>query len=73
MWKACSGRNWQDIKCPALSRWEHVCEAVQHMVKYKAQWLSVTQYIIDMNNVDTNKNDIESYLYSYLNKDILYA
>ena len=73
MWKACSASNWQDIKCPVLLRWEHVGEAVQHIVKYKVQWLLVSQYIIDMNNVGTNKNDIASYLYSYLNEDVLYA
>ena len=55
MWKACSAVSWQDIKCPVLSRWEHVGEAVQHIAKYKVQWLLVSQYIIDMNNVDTNK------------------
>jgi len=46
---------------------------VEHVVKYKEQWLIVAQNIIDMNNVRRNKNDIGSYIYSYLNEDILYA
>ena len=56
-----------------LSRWEHVGESVQHFVQYKEQWISVSQYIIDVNNVGTNKNGISFYPYSYLNEDILYA
>ena len=44
-----------------------------HVQKYYDNWITVSQYIIDMNNVGISKNDIFSYLYSYLNKDMLYA
>ena len=73
IWQIATGSTWEDIKCPVLSRWEHVGEAVQHVVKYKEQWLLVAQYVIDMNNVESKNNDIASYLFSYLNEDILYA
>ena len=73
MWRLITRQTWEDIKCPVLSRWEHVRESVQHVVKYKQQWLSVAQHIININNVETNKNGIASYLFSYLNEDLLYA
>ena len=31
------------------------------------------QYIIDINNTDTNKNMIASYLHLYLNENMLFA
>ena len=61
------------MKCPVLSRWERVGEAVEHVVKYKEQWLVMTRKISDMNNVGTYKDDISSYLYSYLKEDVIYA
>jgi len=73
IWQIATGSTWENIKCPLLTRWEHVGELVEHVVKYKEQWLIVAQNIIDMNNVRRNKNDIGSYIYSYLNEDILYA
>ena len=33
----------------------------------------IARYIIGMHNAGTNKNDIASYLYSYLKEDVLYA
>ena len=36
------------------------------MEKYKEQWMLITRYIITINNVGTNKNDIASYIFSYL-------
>ena len=73
MWRLATGSNWEDMKCPVLSHWEHVGEAVEYVVKYKEQWLVMTRKISDMNNVGTNKNDISSYLYSYLKEDVIYA
>ena len=73
MWRLATTTTWKDMKCPVLSRWEHVGEAAQHVVKYKEQWMLIAKYIIDMHNVGTNKNDIASYLYSYLKEDMLYA
>ena len=73
MWILATGTIWVDIKCPVLSRWEHVGEASQHVEKYKNEWISMATYIIQMNNVGTNKNDIASYLYSYLKEDVLYS
>ena len=68
-----TGSNWEDMKFPVLSRWEHMGEAVEHIVKYKEQWLVMTRKISNINNVSTNKNDTSSYLYSYLKEDVLYA
>ena len=73
IWLLSTGLKWVDIKCPVLSRWEHVGEAAAHLKKNFMNWITVSLYIIDLNNVGTNKNDIASYLYSYLNKDMLYA
>ena len=73
LWLLSTGSVWVDMKCPVLSRWEHVGEAIQHVKKNKEEWMLMSQYIIDMNNVGTNKNDIASYLYSYLKEDILIA
>ena len=61
------------MKCPVLSRWEHVGEASNHLELNYDEWLIVCQYIIDMNKADTNANTIASYLYSYLNEDMLYS
>ena len=68
-----TGTKWVDIKYPVLSRWEHVGEAVTHLKANYKHWITVSQYIIDLNNVGTNKNDIASYLFSYLKEDMLYA
>ena len=73
MWELATETTWKDMKCPVLSRWEHVGEAIQHVVEYKRQWILVSQNIIKMNNVGTNKNDIASYIYSYLKEDVLFA
>ena len=73
MWKIVTGTEWVDIKCPILSRWEHVGEAAEHVLKYKEQWIKMCETIIQMNNVGTNKNDISSYLFSYLHEPMLIA
>ena len=57
MWRIAIVRNWKDMNCPVLSRWEHVGEAVQHMVTYTDQWMSMSRYIIAINNVGKNKCD----------------
>ena len=61
------------MKCPVLSRWEHVDKAAAHLKNNFKNWITVSLYIIDLNNVGTNKNNISSYLYFYINKDMLYA
>ena len=43
------------------------------MKKYLNSRMIVTQYITDLNNVGTNKNDIVSYLFSYPKEDMLFA
>ena len=73
MWLIATGTTWKDISCPVMSRWQHVGEGAQHIEKYRKEWLVMCQYICDLNNVGTVKNDISSYLYSYLNEDILIA
>ena len=73
MWHHITGQSWKDIKCPVLSRWEHVGEYIEHVVQYKTHWILVSQYIVNINNVGSNKNDIASYLFSYLKEDVLFA
>ena len=73
VWILGTGTKWVNIKCPVLSRWEHVGEAAAHLKTNYKHWITVSQYIIDLKNVGTNKNDIASYLFSYLKEDMLYA
>ena len=73
MWLIATGTTWKDISCPVMSCWQHVGEGVQHLKKYRNEWLVMCQYICDLNNVGKVKNDIASYLYSYLDEDILMA
>ena len=68
-----TGTTWVDITCPVLSRSEHIGEAAQHVEKYTNEWISMATYIIQMSNVGMNKNNIASYLYSYLKQDVLYS
>ena len=32
IWRIATASTWKDMACPVLSRWEHVGEAVQHVV-----------------------------------------
>jgi hypothetical protein len=73
LWEVSTGVKWVDAKCPVLSRWEHVGEATSHLKTHKGNWLTVCSYIIGMNNVGTSKNDVASYLYSYLNEKMLWS
>ena len=73
MWVIATGTMWKDISCPVLSHWQHVGEGAQHIKKYRKVWITICQYICDLNNVGKIKNDIASYLYSYLNEDMLMA
>ena len=73
MWLLATGTTCVNISCSVLSRWGHIGEAAQNVEKYKNEWMSMTTYIIQMNNVGTNKNNISSYLYSYLKQDVMYA
>ena len=73
MWILATGSTWVDIKYPVLSRWEHVGEAAQHVEKYNNKWIRMAAYVIQMSNVGMNKNNIASYLYSYLKQDVLYS
>ena len=73
MWLIATEITWKDISCSLMSCWQHVGEGVQHLKKYRNEWLVMCQYICDLNNVGKVKNDIASYLYSYLNEDMLVA
>ena len=73
LWTLATGSAWEDISCPVLSRWEHVGDGANHIKKYYNEWLVMSQYIINTNNVGKSKNDVASYLHSYLNEDMLKA
>ena len=73
MWLLATGSSWTDISCPVLSRQEHVGDAAQHLKQNHDNWLGMSLYIIDTNNVGKTKCNIASYLNSYLNEDMLRA
>ena len=73
LWLIGTGSTWCDISKPVLSRWEHVGDAARHLKKWYDQWLVMSQYIINLNNVGKVKCDIASYLISYLKETMLRA
>ena len=73
IWLVDTSAVWEDLKWPVILRWEHVGDGAFLMQKYYDNRITVSQYIIDIANVCTSTNDTASYLYSYLNKDVLYA
>lgn len=73
MWLLATGSSCKYMSCPVLSRWQHVGETALHLKKYREEWLAICQYITDLNNIGKVKNDIASYLYSYLHEDMLLA
>ena len=73
MWKKATQCEWADIKCPVLSRWDHVGECAENLKAHKENWLKACQHIIDINKTGSNKHDISSSLFSYLNEEIIWA
>ena len=73
MWRLATGLVQKYIKFHVLSRWDHVGEAIWDIMKYNTYWVLVLEYIININNVSMNRNDIVSYIYSYLKEDVIYS
>ena len=69
----CDFFSLERYEMPCIVRMEHVGETIQYIDQYKTQWVLILEYIINMNNVGMNKNDISSYLYSHLKEDVLCA
>ena len=71
LWTLATGTTWKYIACLVLSRWKHVSDCTRHMHSCYNTWIVMSQYSYNLNNVETNKNGIVSYLYLYLYEDML--
>lgn len=73
IWDITTETTWKGMSCPVLSRWEHVGETANHIKDNYENWTIISQYIINKYNAGTNRNDIASYLNSYLKEGMLHA
>ena len=73
VWSLCTGMACKAIKCPVLSRWEHVNECCEHVLQNKDDWILVSSYIITAEQTGSTKHTIASYLHSYLHENMLLA
>ena len=64
---------YKAIKCPDLSRWEHVNECCEHILQNKDDWILVSNHVISAEQTGGTKHKIVSYLNSYLHENILLA
>ena len=45
IWIVITGAKYEAMKMPVMSRWECVGESVEHMLKYKNEWLEIAKSI----------------------------
>jgi len=67
------GVNYEDTKISVMSRWECVEEYVDHVLKYKPQWLEATNSIVSTDQTGSTKHTIASYLIYYLGEQMIIA
>ena len=73
LWMKVTTTQWEQIKCPIMTRWEYVCEATAHLLRYRNEWLTMAKVIVSYNNTGTAKHTIGSYLFSLIQEPMLIA
>ena len=54
LWLKVTSTQWEQIKCPIMTRWEYVCEATAHLLQYKNEWLMMTKVIVSYRDSKTH-------------------
>ena len=66
IWQLSTGMQHYSMKCPVMTRWECVAEAVAHICKYIEEWKVMSNDIIATEKNGCIRHTIASYLSSYL-------
>ena len=71
IWIVITGAKYEAMKMPVMSRWECVGESVEHILKYKNEWLEIAKSIASNETIGSTKHTIASYLTSYISKPMI--
>ena len=71
IWQLSTGMQHHNMKCPVMTRWECVAEAVSHICKYIEEWRIMSNHIIATEKNGCTKHTIASYLSSYLEEKMI--
>ena len=73
IWTLLTGAKSENVKCPVMTRWECVGEAVENMVKNCEEWKVVANNIVNTEKSGSTKHTIASHLSSLLCEKVLIA
>ena len=73
IWTLLTGAKSENVKCPVMTRWECVGEAVENVVKNCEEWKVVAKNIVNTEKSGSTKYTIASHLSSLLCEKVLIA
>ena len=72
-WIVLTGMKYEAMKMHVMSCWECAGESVDHVLKYKQQWLELAKIIASTDQTGSIKHTIVNYLTSYIGEQMIIA